>query len=252
MEGGPLDHLIMLAEGDYLTLVLCSIVSTCQPSLTKAFSHLPKARFKSPLVSDERSIAPATDKVTEALDLAAGPSSVLSGMRRLQAAGSQSLKGSIPEGEYSVAREAAGVSSPTTSASIHPPANDNCQFGQGLPQMEADRCSLGEISGPHRLLCGNRGDVVGDVDCEDGARGINSVGPLGFGGLPRVDRVTGQMGQAKDQWKHTQVADPQDASLALERLSIKMHGVAPESLPSDLRQRLSNWVGAADAQLLQV
>ena len=39
---------------------------------------------------------------------------------------------------------------------------------------------------------------------------------------------------------------------ALERVSVKMHGVKPNMLPPDLKARLASWVSGTDMELLQV
>ena len=38
----------------------------------------------------------------------------------------------------------------------------------------------------------------------------------------------------------------------IERLSIKVHGVTPDMLPPDVRERLRTWIASSDLELLQV
>ena len=45
--------------------------------------------------------------------------------------------------------------------------------------------------------------------------------------------------------------DEQVFDYALDRVSMKMHGVTPDQLPSDLRDRLSAWMKAADNTFFQ-
>ena len=44
----------------------------------------------------------------------------------------------------------------------------------------------------------------------------------------------------------------QEVQLAVDRVSVKMHGVTPDMLPLDLRRRLTKWIASAGSDILQV
>ena len=104
-------------------------------------------------------------------------------------------------------------------------------------------------------------DIVSALMANQGIH-LDSTWPqtMGEQQLQQLEQQQEQQQQHPHQHqKHQQVQQQRqnsptqfDIETALDRVSIKMHGVTPDDLPPDLRARLSAWIRSADAEILQV